>query len=86
MPGPWERGIERKGQAINEEIRLSSEWGTTDEEIAVKVRDALDALGIAYDLRKRPEEGNPGSCYWEFWFDGADVVGAIAVGKLEVKG
>ncbi len=52
----------------------------------MKVRDALDALGIAYDLRKRPEEGNPGSCYWEFWFDGADVVGAIAVGKLEVKG
>ena len=50
------------------------------------MRDALDALGIAYDLRKRPEEGDRGSCYWEFWFDGADVVGAIAVGKLEVKG
>ena len=43
-------------------------------------------LGIAYDLRKRPKEANPGSCYWEFWFDGADVVEAIAVGKLEVKG
>jgi hypothetical protein len=80
-----ERGREGRRQAINEEIRLSSEWGTTDEVIAVKVRDALDALGIAYDLRKRPE-GNQGSCYWEFWFDGADVVGAIAVGKLEVKG
>jgi hypothetical protein len=81
-----ERSREGRRQAINEEIRLSSEWATTDEGIAVKVRDALDALGIAYDLRKRPEGGNPGSCYWEFWFDGADVVGAIAVGKLEVKG
>jgi hypothetical protein len=71
---------------MSEELRLDSEWGTTDEELAVKVRDALDALEIAYDLRKRPEGGNPGSCYWEFWFDGTEVVGAIAAGKLEVRG
>jgi hypothetical protein len=71
---------------MNEELRLSSQWATTDEELAVKVRDSLDVLGIAYDLRKRPEGGNAGSCFWEFWFDGADVVGAIAAGRLEVKG
>jgi hypothetical protein len=71
---------------MNEELRFGSQWATTDQELAVKVRESLDALGIAYDLRKRPEGGNPGSCYWEFWFDGADVVGAIAAGRLEIKG
>jgi hypothetical protein len=72
---------------MNEELSMSSQWATTDEELAVKVRDSLHALEIAYDLRKRPEEGNPAhSRYWKFWFDGANVVGAIAAGKVELKG